>query len=397
VVSGTQRFLARPVEAGSRYDVAVVGSGVFGTWTARGLADGGARVLLVEMVGPAHSRASSGGESRVTRCAYGADELYTRWARESLDSWRQLETESGTKLLHVTGVLWCGGPGDDRIDASRATLARAGIPFEILGPEAIERRWPQISGAGLERALFEPEGGVLLARRAVQALAAGLEARGVTRLHARVAPIDPAAAGRLGALGKVGGGEVLADRYVIAAGPWLPQVVPGVMAARLFATRQEVYFFGVPAADGRFGVGHLPTWLDGDFYGLPDLEFRGAKIACDRHGPPIDPDGADRRPTAENVAEAQAALARRFPALAGAPLVEARVCQYENSSNGDLLIDRHPALDNVWLVGCGSGHGFKHGPAVGAEAARQVLEGRGATIPALALATKGTVQRRSVH
>jgi monomeric sarcosine oxidase len=397
VVSGTQRFLARPVESGSRYDVAVVGAGVFGTWTARRLADAGARVVLVEMLGPAHSRASSGGESRVTRCAYGADELYSRWARESLAAWRALESESGLALLHETGVLWCGEPGDTRIESSRATLGRLGIPFEILDPAAIERRWPQISGAGLERALYEPEGGVLMARRAVQALAAGLEARGVTRVHARVAPVDPAAAGTLEALVRVGGGEVRAERYVLAGGPWLPKLVPGAMGERLFATRQEVYFFGVPAADGRFGAGRFPTWLDGDFYGLPDLEFRGAKIACDRHGPAIDPDAADRRPTAANVEEARAALARRFPALAGAPLVEARVCQYENSSNGDLLIDRHPALDNVWLVGCGSGHGFKHGPAVGAEAARQVLEGRGATIPALAYATKGTVQRRSVH
>jgi glycine/D-amino acid oxidase-like deaminating enzyme len=90
-------------------------------------------------------------------------------------------------------------------------------------------------------------------------------------------------------------------------------------------------------------------------------------------------------------------LARRFPALAGAPLVESRVCQYENSANGDLLIDRHPTLQNVWLVGAGSGHGFKHGPEVGRMAAELVLAESAAREPRFSLATKAKQQQRSVH
>ena len=130
---------------------------------------------------------------------------------------------------------------------------------------------------------------------------------------------------------------------------------------------------------------------------MPDLESRGFKIAHDQHGPRFDPDSGDRQASAAGLAEIRAYLARRFPALASRPLVESRVCQYENSSNGDLLIDRHPRWPNALLVGAGSGHGFKHGPAVGRYAA-DLLTGRLAKAePRFSLASKGEVQHREVH
>ena len=128
---------------------------------------------------------------------------------------------------------------------------------------------------------------------------------------------------------------------------------------------------------------------------MPDLESRGFKIALDHHGPPFDPDLGERVPTGEGITAARAYLARRFPALADAPLVEARVCQYENTSNGDFLVDRHPEHENVWLVGGGSGHGFKHGPAMGEHVAARVL-GMAAQEPRFSLATKATLQNRTV-
>jgi glycine/D-amino acid oxidase-like deaminating enzyme len=159
-----------------------------------------------------------------------------------------------------------------------------------------------------------------------------------------------------------------------------------------------VYFFGVPAGDNRFAPPAMPGWLfQADLtYGVPDLESRGFKIALDRHGPVFDPDNGARVPTTEGIAAMRAYLAERFSALANAPMVEARVCQYENTSNGDFLVDRHPEHENVWLVGGGSGHGFKHGPAMG-----EYVAGRLAgTTPAesrFSLASKGTVQRRTVY
>jgi glycine/D-amino acid oxidase-like deaminating enzyme len=175
-------------------------------------------------------------------------------------------------------------------------------------------------------------------------------------------------------------------------------VLPDALGGRIFPTRQEVYYFGVPAGDLRFAPPAMPTWMDFDlnYYGLPDIESRGFKVAHDEHGEAADPDTMERAPTPVRVAQARELLARRFPALARAPLVGAEVCQYENSSNGDFVIDRHPAYENVWVAGGGSGHGFKHGPAVGEYLAERITKG-GATDPRFTLGSKQKVQKREVH
>jgi glycine/D-amino acid oxidase-like deaminating enzyme len=111
----------------------------------------------------------------------------------------------------------------------------------------------------------------------------------------------------------------------------------------------------------------------------------------------MDPDLGDREFSSAGLEEVRAFMRRRLPALAQRPLNEARVCQYENSSNGDFLIDRHPALSNVVLLGAGSGHGFKHGPAVGRYTAQLVLRELPAPEPRFALATKADAEHRAVH
>ncbi|MFM8939523.1 MAG: FAD-dependent oxidoreductase, partial [Phenylobacterium sp.] len=200
--------------------------------------------------------------------------------------------------------------------------------------------------------------------------------------------------------GTVQVGGVRARSAVYACGPWLPKIFPELLKGRIVATRQEVYHFGPAAGDGRFSPPALPVWADfnaGDIvYGFPGLEGQGFKIAFDRHGVEVDPDTQDRRVSNEGVAEARAYLARRFPGLAEAPFVHGRVCQYENSSNGDFLIDRLPGFDRVWLVGGGSGHGFKHGPAVGDRVARHVMDPTLPVEPRFSLASKQAVQKRTV-
>jgi glycine/D-amino acid oxidase-like deaminating enzyme len=142
----------------------------------------------------------------------------------------------------------------------------------------------------------------------------------------------------------------------------------------------------------------MPTWIDvgTQIYGFPDLENRGLKIALDSHGPAFDPDSGERLVTPDSVAAMRNRVGQLFPALKDAPLLETRVCQYENTSNGDFLVDRHPDFSNVWLLGGGSGHGFKHGPALGEYVAARILQG-GAVDPRFSLATKDTVQKRAVY
>jgi glycine/D-amino acid oxidase-like deaminating enzyme len=166
-----------------------------------------------------------------------------------------------------------------------------------------------------------------------------------------------------------------ADAFVFACGPWLGQVFSDVLGSKIRPTRQEVFFFGTPPGD-RFGDTQLPVWIEHGahlFYGIPGNRYRGFKVADDTQGAVVDPTTMERIPSAAAVADARALLARRFPELKSAPLVEARVCQYENSPDSNFIIDRHPSLSNVWIAGGGSGHGFKFGPALGERIAAVVL------------------------
>ena len=244
-------------------------------------------------------------------------------------------------------------------------------------------------------AIYEPDSGTLLARRAAQTVVEDFVRGGGDLLIEAATP--PTGSGKLAAIKTVNGETIKAETFVFACGAWLPKLFPELLAGRIHATRQEVYFFGLPAGDKRFAPPQMPAWIDfgAEFYGLPDLENRGFKVALDRHGANIDPDIAERTTTPEMLAEVRKFLAERFPALKDAPLIESRVCQYENTSDGNFLIDRHTNFDNVWLVGGGSGHGFKHGPALGEYVATKVTE-CGEVEQRFSLTTKETVRQRLV-
>jgi monomeric sarcosine oxidase len=380
---------------GKGYDVAVIGAGVFGAWTAYHLVRSGGKVALLDAYGPGNSRASSGGESRIIRMGYGADEIYTRWAMRSLKLWQEFLKRTELPLFHLTGVLWMAGTNDRYASSTLATLTKLGVRFERLERAELEKRYPQIAFGTVSWGLFEPDSGALMARRAVQAVVQEAVRSGVEYLPEAVA--TPSGEGRLSAVTTKRGESVSAGSFVFACGPWLGKVFPELLGERIFPTRQEVLFFGVPASDRRFAPPAMPIWIciADEMYGFPDLENRGFKIALDRHGPAFDPDTSTRLVTAEGLVVVRKYLAERFPVLRDAPLVESRVCQYENTSNGDFLIDRHPAFENVWLVGGGSGHGFKHGPALGEYVAARVIEG-GALEPRFSLATKEKFQKRAV-
>jgi sarcosine oxidase len=383
------------------YDVAVIGAGVFGSWSAYFLQKSGARVVLLDAYGPGNSRSSSGGETRIIRMGYGADEIYTRWSRRALPLWKELFAESRRpELFHKTGVLWIAPEKYQYALDSLATLQENNIPCEELSLEDLRMRYPQISFDDDAWGIFEPESGVLMARSAVQAVVHRATLLGVD--YRSCAVTNPSAPRKLDSIVTTKGETISAGLFVFACGSWLSKIFPEVLGSRLFVSRQEILFLGVPAGDQRFTQPAMPTWLylKDEFYGMPDIESRGIKVADDRHGAQVDPDTQSRIASPEAVEAARRFVARRFPDLKNAPIVETRVCQYENTSSGDFLIDQHPHMENVWLVGGGSGHGFKHGPSVGEYLAQQVsggAEARSKWEPRFSLATKHCTQNRAVH
>ena len=379
--------------------VAVIGAGVFGAWTAHHLLAAGHEVTLIDAYGPANSRASSGGESRLIRGAYGKDAIYTRMSRDSLPEWKALSARTGLPIFIPAGILFFFPEEQPYVRDTIAVHEQLGLTTEVLGPQDMARRFPMIDFDGVAVGLLEPGFGALMARRAVLTVVDEFVRAGGAYVQGSAIP-PKVSATNLDQVQLSSGERTPADFFVFAAGPWLPKLFPDVIGERILPTRQEIFFFAAPAGDPRFLPGAMPCWADlnaGDmYYGLPDIEGRGVKFAHDVHGPVIDPDTQDRRPSDGALREIIEYRDRRFPLLRGAPLTETRVCQYENSSNGDFLIDFHPQLENVLLVGGGSGHGFKHGPEVGRYAAgrlsRSVEEE-----PRFSVASKSETHRRAVY
>jgi glycine/D-amino acid oxidase-like deaminating enzyme len=360
----------------SKPHIAVVGAGAFGGWTALYLLRGGARVTLLDSWGPGNSRASSGGETRVIRGAYGPDQPYTKLAARALDLWKENQTQWKRKFFFPVGVLWMV-EGDGAFErGSLPVLKDAGIPFEQLAVNELKVRWPQISFDNVEWGIYEPQSGYLLARASTQAVVDQFVAEGGEYRQVMVAAND-LDNGQCKTLPLSDGSTVTADRYVFACGPWLGKLFPHTVGPHFLSTKQDVFFFGTPAGDPRYNESNVPVWADHSdhfMYGVPGNQGRGFKMADDTRGPEFDPTTGQRLVSEDTLAAARRYLAYRFPGMKDAPLVETRVCQYENTTDHNFIVDRHPVSENVWIIGGGSGHGFKHGPALGEMVAKLVLK-----------------------
>jgi len=292
----------------------------------------------------------------------------------ALQLWQEYQQRWNLKLFFRSGALRMAGADDSYETAALPVLKEAGIRFEKLSASECARHWPQVNFDGVSWSVFEPDSGFLAARRGCEAVLDAFLREGGQYRQAQAMP-GRITAHRMDGI-SIDAGEVLkADSYVFAPGPWLGRVFP-FLTSSITPTRQEVFFFGVPAGDARFSEEHLPTWIDGGkhpFFGVPGNHWRGFKIADDTRGPLIDPSTMERVVSEEKLSAARAYLRMRFPGMAGAPLLESRVCQYENSIDHNFILDRHPEAENVWIVGGGSGHGFKHGPVMGEILADAVL------------------------
>jgi sarcosine oxidase len=331
--------------------VVIVGAGTFGASLAWWLARRGDDVVLVDQFEPGDPRATSGGETRLIRCTHGADADYARMARRARTLWRELEAESSAQLMTECGVSWFAHRDDGwEADALR-TLAELSIPVERLEVADAARRFPSFKGDDLAWVLHEPEAGALRAQTAVQTLARQAAEHGARTVRGRAAPDGDRVV--------VDGDTLEGDRVIWSCGGWLAQLFPEHVTLRV--TRQELFFF-----DGGPEWAKAPGWVDYDraFYGTGDIDGLGVKVAWDKEGPPLDPDADLPGPTEHVERTSREYAAKRFPALADAPIVLSKRCRYEISPDSHFIAAPHPEHANVWIVGGGSGHGFKHGPAM---------------------------------
>ena len=385
--SSIMAALANPIQAMAKSKtmkikkghIAVIGAGAFGGWTAHHLLKKGYDVTLLDVFGPGNSRASSGGDSRVIRGIYGEDKIYVDLVARSFKLWKRYQKQWQQSLYFPTGALWFFQVDDTYAQKSLPIVNQAGLKSEQLSKKEVEKKFPQIDLNGLKSFYFEHEAGYLPARHCCQVVLENFVKRGGEYKQLAVEP-GKILNNKLSELILSDGSKLNADSYVFACGPWLSKIFPNALKDIITPTRQEVFFFGTPYGDSSLFESNMPVWVDFGkkiWYGIPGADWRGFKVADDTRGAEFDPTSGDRTASETGLESARNYLAKRFPSMKDAPLLESRVCQYENSPDGNYIIDKHPEAENTWVIGGGSGHGFKLGPALGEFVADRVIGNKG--------------------
>jgi glycine/D-amino acid oxidase-like deaminating enzyme len=363
-------------------EIIVIGAGAFGGWTAFYLREMGARVTLLDAYGPGNARASSGGETRLIRADYGANEHYTRLALRAFPLWQRWQEEWGVKLMLPSERLWMAtAAGMKEAKERQARLAKYNFKSEVLSHDELKHRWPQINLEDIAGGIYDSASGILKAREACRVVAEQFQKRGGKMQIARAQP-GAVANGEMQGLQLASGETLRASLYVFACGPWLRKVFPALLGKRLRTPRRDVFFIGTPPGDDRFSWPRLPAWGFGasadapdfdNWYGFPSIDERGLKACPTDDGNQLDPDTDERVVNPYQLKRTRDFIAKRFPALRNQPVVESRVCQTEVSVDENFIVQPHPDMKNVWIAGGGSGHGFKHGPAFGQYLANRLL------------------------
>ena len=385
--SSLMAALANPIQAMAKSKtmkikkghIAVIGAGAFGGWTAHHLLNKGYDVTLLDVFGPGNSRASSGGDSRVIRGIYGEDKIYVDLVARSFKLWKRYQKQWQHSLYFPTGALWFFQVDDTYAQKSLPIVNQAGLKSEQLSKKEVEKKFPQIDLNGLKSFYFEHEAGYLPARHCCQVVLENFVKKGGEYKQLAVEP-GKILNNKLTELILSDGSKLNADSYVFACGPWLSKIFPNALKDIITPTRQEVFFFGTPYGDSSLFESNMPVWVDFGkkiWYGIPGADWRGFKVADDTRGAEFDPTSGDRTASETGLESARNYLAKRFPSMKDAPLLESRVCQYENSPDGNYIIDKHPEAENTWVIGGGSGHGFKLGPALGEFVADRVIGNKG--------------------
>ena len=356
--------------------VIVVGAGAFGGWTALWMLRGGLKVKLIDAWGAGNSRSSSGDETRVIRSTYGSNEFYFDMNVRALQLWKENEKHWNKKFFYNSGVLWfCYEETTPVVDDSIDFAKKHRMEYEYVSVAEMNRRYPLVNTRDLHHCWFDPFGGYLKARESCQAVKDAFVREGGDFIQAHVKP-GQIKSGTMQHITLSDGTLLHADAYLFACGSWLGQLFPEVLENVITCSKQEAYYFGVPENQGT-EYDSMPVWVDVDgkdfYYGIPGNAERGFKIGVDRRGENFDPTHGERVHNPHVLAHARAFISHRFSGLKDAPLIESRVCPYENSPDGNFIFAKHPEASNVIFLGGGSGHGFKHGPALGELVAKALV------------------------
>lgn len=405
------RVFPAPALNGKTYDVAVVGAGAFGGWTAYWLRKLGAKVLLVDAYGPGNSRSTSGDETRGVRTSYGDrphGEQWMRWASRSIERWKAWDDEWGKdlkmRLFFTTGDFIFRAEWENFTRTTRELFQKNGIKHEVVPVDVVRKEFPVIDLTGITVCLYENEAGVVRARRSTQCVAEVFQKLGGDMAIARAYP-GLQRGGQMSELVLNTHDAAHAGQYVFACGPWLGKVFPDLLGSRLRTPMGQVCYFATPHGDDRFSFPNLPSYNFPGVTGWPALphDNRGFRVrgggggggGAGRGGgaggqggapapqavptpqiiggPQQDPDLSDRFVDQASQQRSRNFLAERFPLLKDCPINETRACHYEGSISRNFIIDRHPDFQNVWIAGAGNSEAFKSGPVIGEYVARRVL------------------------
>lgn len=352
-----------------RFDVIVAGGGVIGAATAERLARTTSRVLLVDRLAPSHDRGSSHGDGRIVRLTY-PEAVYLQMAQRVFPAWRRLEQDGGETLVERSGSWECGSEDAPILHQLATGFDESRIAYRWLSAAESNRLFPQFHLEPGSAAIFQEDGGIVRASRAVSLLwrlAAdrGAEVRSGTEITA-IEPL-PESVRLLTAAGE----RLEAARVVLAGGGWMPALLRRLgLDLPLLVSEETVVYLPVRGGRPDHRVGRMPTLIDyhGEhpFYALPQIDIPGVKIGWHRTGPAVDPDR--RSPdgdAAQRILETiQNFAAARFPHLERQP-VHRTTCLYTLTPDYHFVLDRHPSHPRILIAAGFSGHGFKFAPVVG--------------------------------
>lgn len=344
--------------------IVVIGAGAWGGWTAFHLQMAGYDVTLIDQYGAGNALSGSGDLTRIIRMAYGGDKNYSALTARSFELWRKYTKEFNTQMIYDRKALWMfRGINPAYAEESVPLMSEMGFKLEELPVDVLKDQYPQINFEDISRAYLEHDSAYLLASESCQQVFRQFQLCGGAFVQEKVTELVRKGS-EVSAVRLANGELVIADYFVLACGPWLKQLVPEV-SEFIKVSRQEVYYFNVPER-----YHDLPIWVEfreGEemFYGIPDHFRHGFKFAYDERTWLLDPDNDHRYITEEILEKMKGVLSNRFPLLADPKVLRHHTCVYENSLDGDFIIDRVPEASNAIMMAGSSGHGFKMGPALG--------------------------------